>query len=222
LAAPNGAEDLGYIPPPHRDGNELSVGYVGHLYEGRGTDLIFKLASACPWAQFHIVGGADEDIKQWQGRSAQLQNLHLHGFIPPSRVEEFRRRCDVLLAPYQREVYSSSFRNQASYMSPLKLFEYMASGRAIICSDLPVLHEILTHGETALFCSPEDVNNWIEALEKLRGNPELRWTLGTNARARFMSSFTRGSRVVKILRWEALGKRPTGIEGTQDVMMASR
>jgi glycosyltransferase involved in cell wall biosynthesis len=201
LAAPNGAEDLGFVPPPNLNGAEIDVGYVGHLYQGRGIELILHMARACPWARFHIVGGSDDDIRSWTERTAHLNNLLLHGFVPPAEVETFRRNCDVLLAPYQKEVYGSTYRDQADYMSPLKLFEYMASGRAIICSNLPALHEILTGGETTIFCEPEDPHAWVSALEQLRRDSDLRRRLGNNARERFITTFTRHGRATRVLKW---------------------
>jgi glycosyltransferase involved in cell wall biosynthesis len=199
LAAPNGAEDPGYSMPPSQGSEGLSVGYIGHLYRGRGIELIVQIASATPWAQFHIIGGLETDIEYWRAHCVHLRNVILHGFVQPAEVEHLRRACDVLLAPYQRETYDDKSRDQAVYMSPLKVFEYMATGRAIICSDLPALHEILDAWETAIFCDPENADEWIAALEQLRSNSELRDRLGKKAREAFINSFTRTARARRVL-----------------------
>ena len=200
LAAPNGAEDLGYIPAAaSRNGIRLQVGYVGHLYGGRGIELIMHMVRACPWADFHLVGGTDEDLKIWRSRFQGFSNVTLHGFVPPFMAERYRQLCDVLVAPYQRETLTRSRRNQAGYMSPLKLFEYMASGRAILCSDLPVLHEIVQEGMTALLCDPDKPEEWASALQRLKVDPDLRRYLSENARTAFLRDFTRTARATKVL-----------------------
>jgi glycosyltransferase involved in cell wall biosynthesis len=61
------------------------------------------------------------------------------------------------------------------------MFEYMAAGRAILSSDLPVIHEVLDE-TTAVFCPPEDLSAWQRALSDLRENPEYCQALGQNAR----------------------------------------
>ena len=68
---------------------------------------------------------------------------------------------DIHLAPYQLSVPT------VKWMSPLKIFEYMAARRPIIASDLPVLREILTHGRNALLVPPENVAAWEGAIRFL-------------------------------------------------------
>ena len=46
--------------------------------------------------------------------------------------------------------------NLADWISPLKMFEYMAQGKAIVASDLPMLREVLRNGENALLCDSDD------------------------------------------------------------------
>jgi glycosyltransferase involved in cell wall biosynthesis len=63
----------------------------------------------------------------------------------------------------------------------MKMFEYMAAGRAIISSDLKVIHEVLDEN-SAIFCPPEDINAWLTAINLLREKPDLRIKLGKSAR----------------------------------------
>jgi glycosyltransferase involved in cell wall biosynthesis len=211
LAAPNGAEDPGGVRPfGAHNGDRLRIGYVGHLYPGRGIDLIFDIARACPWADFHLVGGREEDLSHWRAQLGGQSNVILHGYVPPAAAEQYRQDCDVLLAPYQRESLTMRRQNQTGYMSPLKLFEYMASGRAILCADLPVLHEIVSDGSTALLCDPDKSEVWIEALERLRDNPSLREKLGINARSDFLLHFTRTARANRILAGISIDSQDKG------------
>jgi glycosyltransferase involved in cell wall biosynthesis len=63
----------------------------------------------------------------------------------------------------------------------LKAFEYMAAGRAILASDLPVLHEVL-HPKNAVLLPPDDVDAWNAALRAIRRDGKRRASLGGRAR----------------------------------------
>jgi glycosyltransferase involved in cell wall biosynthesis len=63
----------------------------------------------------------------------------------------------------------------------MKMFEYMASGRPIISSHLPVLMEVLNHESNALLVDPEDRSEWLTTVELLKQDEQLRLILGENA-----------------------------------------
>jgi glycosyltransferase involved in cell wall biosynthesis len=69
------------------------------------------------------------------------------------------------------------------YTSPLKLFEYLAAGRAIIASDLPALREVLTHDVTAWLVPPGDAAALAGALGTLARDSARRQRFGEAARA---------------------------------------
>jgi glycosyltransferase involved in cell wall biosynthesis len=70
-----------------------------------------------------------------------------------------------------------------AYASPLKLFEYMALGCAIVAPDTANIREILTHEESALLFAPGDAASFSAALKRLIADPDLRKRLGASARA---------------------------------------
>jgi glycosyltransferase involved in cell wall biosynthesis len=179
--------------------DRMQVGYVGQLYPGKGIEVIVPLAEACPWADFHVIGGSVSAVARWK-QSRIPQNLRFHGHLPPGQLDAYRRGFDALLAPYQPIVTSSGGGDVAAWMSPLKIFEYMAAARPILCSDLPVLREILQHGRNALLCPPDDVPSWTEALQSLRNDPELAGRLGTTAQYDFEAEYTWDARARKVLR----------------------
>jgi len=177
----------------------FQVGYVGHLYQGRGIEIICLLAHRLPQMDFHVVGGMDEDIARWQ-QTGTVPNLYFHGFVRPSDIPCYFDKFDVLLAPYQKKVMSvGGKKDNAPWMSPLKLFEYMASGKAIVCSDLPVLREILTHSEDALLIPPEDIEAWVRALRILQKDSELREMLAISAKEKFLARHTWEKRAGEVL-----------------------
>ena len=151
------------------------AGYVGHLYPGRGVEQILELAIQLPETHFLFVGGAPSDIaeRKQQAENAGLNNVEFAGFVANSELPTYYSACDTLLMPYQHEVSVSGGGNTASYMSPMKMFEYMATGRTIIASDLPVLREVLDESNAAL-CNPDDISDWRDAL--LRAKTDLAWS----------------------------------------------
>ena len=183
---------------PGRPGGVLQVGYTGHLYSGRGIEVIIALASAMPDVDFHIVGGTDADVAKWRAVCLD-HNLFFHGYVAPGEVAQHCAHFDVLLAPYQDRVATVGGRNTVRWMSPLKVFEYMALGKAMICSDLPVLHEVLTDQVNALLVPPADHDAWAQALSLLKENPELRARLGNAAKDEFMAHYTWEKRAAAVL-----------------------
>jgi glycosyltransferase involved in cell wall biosynthesis len=154
---------------------------TGHLYAGRGVDLFLSLAVKFPQASFVWVGGRPAEVETWKERAARLANVTFTGFVPNERIPLYQSAADVLLMPYQRTVATSSGGNTAEIASPMKMFEYMAAGRAILSSDLPVLHEVLDE-TMAIFCPLEDARAWESALGGLLGDESRQKVLGKCAR----------------------------------------
>jgi glycosyltransferase involved in cell wall biosynthesis len=93
----------------------------------------------------------------------------------------YQAACDALLMPYQRRVAASSGGDIARYLSPMKVFEYMAAGRPILSSDLPVLKEILSP-QNALLLPAQDTPAWAAALQTLQTDPDRGRLLAEQAR----------------------------------------
>lgn len=201
LVARNAADEPGEVealdlPPPAR----LRVGYIGHLYPGKGMERIAEMAPRCPWASFHVVGGTEADLAYWQRETKGCENLYFYGHRPHAETARYRQSMDVLLAPYQEQIGSVGGGDiDARTMSPIKLFEYMAAGRAILASDLPAIREILTDRVDARLCPAEDTPSWVEALEELRSQPALQEALGRAAQAAFRARYTWRARAKAVL-----------------------
>ena len=126
--------------------------YVGHLYQDRGIKEILYAAKKMPDVTFVIVGGHKSDIDYWENEiiSLGLKNINLVGFVENKHVPTYQWMADVLLMPYSHSCRTSE------WMSPLKLFEYMASGRAVIASRMKVFEGILRHTENAYLVKADD------------------------------------------------------------------
>ena len=181
--------------------SKFNVGYVGHLYHGRGIDLILELAKELPQMFFHIAGGNEADISRVRNESKNLKNVKIYGFITPNNTEKFRQKMNVLLAPYQFKVgLDSGSMTTEKWMSPLKIFEYMASGRVIICSDIPVLREVLVNNYNCILCHPKKVFEWKKSILSVYENKDLFNKLSNNSRFDFLESYSWKSRAESILK----------------------
>jgi glycosyltransferase involved in cell wall biosynthesis len=202
IVAHDGADDPGVGEQRRFEGRNYKIraGYVGHLYPGKGMEIVSELARRCPWANFHVVGGMARDIDEWRKALKAMDNVELHGFVPPREVPGYLRAMDVLLAPYQRSVSPYGWgADIAPWMSPLKLFEYMAVGGAIVCSDLAPLREVMEHEVNALMCDPTSIDSWVKALERLTEDLSLRSTLSKSARAQFEAHHSWSARADHVL-----------------------
>ncbi|MBN2386579.1 MAG: glycosyltransferase family 4 protein [Anaerolineales bacterium] len=193
ILAPNGVdlERFSALPGPRSARRQLglpekpTVACTGHLYAGRGADLFLELACSFPQANFLWVGGRPQEVTAWQARSGSLglQNVTFTGFVSNNCLPLYQAAADILLMPYGRVIaISSGMGHSARVASPMKMFEYMASGRAILTSDLPVIREVLDE-TTAVFCPPEEFEAWREALNALLADQTRRQALGRRARA---------------------------------------
>jgi len=178
----------------------LQIGYVGNLYTGKGMSVIAEVAPRMPALDFHVVGGAEDDIAEWKQR-VEAENVIFHGFVNQSEVPRYMEALDICLLPNQRTVavYGSEDSDIGRYTSPLKMFEYMSHGKPIIASDLPVLREVLTDDKNAMLCDPDDPEGWKRALRHLEKNTSLRQRLGKQARSDFEECYTWRARAQHIL-----------------------
>ena len=162
--------------------------YVGQLYHGRGIEIVISPAEmlgdynfGCGWKR----KGCDQLLKKSRA------NLHFYGFIDHSQIPYILKASDCLLMPYQKIVsvgYAGS--DTASWMSPMKMFEFMSSGVPFISSDLPVLREILVHEKNCLLVPPDDLKSWKQSVIKIMSGKGLAKRIATNARQEFLEKYT--------------------------------
>jgi glycosyltransferase involved in cell wall biosynthesis len=160
----------------------FTIGYAGHLYPWKGVDLVIEAVAALQDTRGLIVGGHEKepDLARVKAFAAQLNcgsRVTFTGLIPPAEVAARLRGVDVLTLPNPRSAISSEF------TSPLKLFEYMASGRPIVASDLPSLREVLRHEENALLVEPGNPQALVAGIQRIKDDAALGRRLAAQALA---------------------------------------
>jgi len=191
VIAPDGVDDSRYTSLPDAATARRELGlkevptavYTGGFYQGRGLELLLELAKDYPAVQFLWVGGKPEAVAAWQAilKNQDIENIRLTGFVSNEELPLYQAAADVLLMPFGKTVSTSSGSNTADVCSPLKMFEYMAAGRAILTSDLPVLREVLNE-KNACFYAIEEYQDLKSRFETLLNDSELRAALAGQAK----------------------------------------
>ncbi len=208
VIAPNGVDLERYasLPDPVEARRQLGLPEAPtavctrHLYAGRGADLFLTLAESLPAVRFLWVGGRSQDVETWRGLAVErgLDNVSFTGFIPNRDLPLYQAAAEVLLMPYSRSIFGSSgSADSAAIASPMKMFEYMAAGRPILTSDLPVIREVLNEANAA-FARPDDALEWRSALENLLADRQRRSRLARQA-GRDVEKYTWGMRARRAL-----------------------
>ncbi|MFC6835093.1 glycosyltransferase family 4 protein [Halomarina ordinaria] len=151
---------------------EKFVMYTGHLYPRKGVQFLAEVAREIQGTVL-VVGGYQEDIDRIQSQVPTTDNLEFTGFVEPSRIHTYQLSADVLVAPYTREAWMPS---------PLKLFEYMATGNPIVASSIPTIEEVLTHERNGLLVPPGDADQLGDEINRLLDDRELASEIAATAR----------------------------------------
>lgn len=214
VLARDGADEAAECRPRDLPGtNQFRCGYIGNLYQGKGAELMAPLASRCPNVDFHVFGGQENEVALLREKEEvrKCKNLFYHGFIEPGRTEEARAACDILVAPYQPKVFVSGGKISAvNWMSPLKLFEYMASGKTVLTSDLPVLKEFMRDGENAILLPPQEIDAWVAAINWTQTHREEADQIAQNGKREFLERYSWNARARMLS--EEFG--PSRLDGT--------
>jgi glycosyltransferase involved in cell wall biosynthesis len=181
------AHDAADIPPAVPAGAKKTkrplLGYSGHLYPGKGMETIAELAQSRPDWDFLVIGGRPEDVACWRAATSSLANLEITGMIPHADVPARLSGADVLLAPYGTSVMVSDMKSDVSkWMSPLKLFEYMALAKPMVVSDLPVIREIVRDGDNGRLAAPGDTKEWERIISEVLVDRKAAAAMGKSAR----------------------------------------
>lgn len=174
--------------------------YLGSLHPWKGVDtLVRAMAHVKQPAELHIVGGNAARIGELRALADEfdvIRRVMFHGPVEPGRRFEYIHRADICLLPLTDTGLGGR------YTSPLKLFEYMAAGKAIVVSDLPSMHQVLTPEQNALLVPSGEPEAFAQAIDRLLMDKALKTRLGDAAKSR-AQSFSWRARSETVLRFIA-------------------
>jgi len=183
------------------------IGYTGKFKTmgmDKGiSDILKALTKLKDDILFVAVGGSQAEIDYYR---KQVQELNLGNkvifkeHVSQDELAIFQKSCDLLLMPFpDKEHY-------AKFMSPLKMFEYMASNRPIIATDLPTIKEVLKHLNSeqgnAVLVKPDNPEDLAKGIKELLNNKELSERISNKA-LKDVKEYTWERRVERIVEFIA-------------------
>lgn len=175
------------------------VAYAGGLGAWKGVDLLLRAVAMVPQARLEVLGGrpGSGDWRRLEALARELglgQRLTMRPQAGQEAVRELLGRAAVAVWPG-----SGRQRIAAEFTSPLKLFEYLAAGCAVVAPDLPAARAVLTGGENAVLFASDDPQALAQALAGLLATPDLARALGRAGRD-LARSYTWDARADVLLR----------------------
>ena len=194
------AADSGNIRPPQdsQGRDRFVLSFVGSFKPWHGADFLLSVFEEFhklqPSSRLLLIG--DGPLKSELQEKARLAGLEkavvFTGIVPHEEIRRYLATVDVALAPYPR---LDNF-----YYSPLKLFEYMAAGRAVVASNDGQISQFIRHRVTGLLYEPGNRAELLNCLCELWKDAALREELGRNAR-KASEAFTWERNATRVLEW---------------------
>jgi glycosyltransferase involved in cell wall biosynthesis len=169
--------------------------HAGQLYPGRGIEETIEAVSGIQGALLLLVGGQAEDIarlREWAQSRGFDHCVRFVGQVPNDQVPTYLWAADVLVMPY------TSRTRTAPFMSPLKMFEYMAAGRPIVATDFPSVREVLQDRHSAILVPPDEIGPLREGIQLALLEKDQAAKIAENAR-REVRKYEWGQRAHRIL-----------------------
>jgi glycosyltransferase involved in cell wall biosynthesis len=156
-----------------------TLGFLGFVRAWHGLDQVIDAMAADPMALDLVIAGDGPilpDLRAQAERLGLAARVRFTGLVPPEQVPALVTGFAIALQPQVTD-----------YASPLKLFDYMAAGCAIVAPDQPNIREILVHDSNALLFDASQPGAMWAAITRLAGDQSLRARLGAAARAQALT-----------------------------------
>ncbi|MEH2011842.1 glycosyltransferase family 4 protein [Nostoc sp.] len=178
-----------------RDENQNLVVYAGALQQFKGIDVLIDVANEMPNVQFACAGGKPAEVEYYQQlvKEKQVDNIKFLGYVLHNELASLLQAADVLAHPHCSG-------KAATFTSPLKLFDYFASGTPIVATEIPSLVEFQDTQSITAWCEPDNPSKFVECLKQvLETHP--RKVEGYPDSIEFVKQFSWENRAAKILSY---------------------
>ncbi|MEG3859292.1 glycosyltransferase family 4 protein [Microcoleus sp. herbarium12] len=175
------------------DDRQYLAVYGGGLYPFKGVDMLVEVARELPEVEFAIAGGDSSQVTAYQqlAKSKQINNIKFLGYLPQNQLASLLQAADVLVHPH-------CLTEAATFTSPLKFFDYMASGTPIVATEIPSLLEFKSGNIAATWCTPDNPQQFAQSIQvSLTKYP--RKVEGYSETIDFVKQFSWENRIERIL-----------------------
>jgi len=136
--------------------------YTGHLFGWKGVETLAEAAKLLGGGYLvFFIGGTEKDVSDFKRRYGHISNIRILGHRPHKEIPIWQKAADALVLPNTAKEAISAY-----YTSPMKLFEYMASLRPVVASDIPSIREIVDE-TCAVMVKPDDAEALAEAIRSV-------------------------------------------------------
>lgn len=165
--------------------------YIGGLYASRGIKEVV-LAMKEVDGHLHLAGSFDDPILQAElEASSAWKKVTFYGQVGRTQIQEIVQKSTVgIVTLHPTPSYKEAY--------PIKMFEYMAAGCAVLASDFPLYKSLLQEETCGRFVDPEDVREIAQALNDFISNPTQTLAMGQAARKRFETKYSWQQEALKL------------------------
>ena len=158
--------------------DKKTVLYIGHFYRWKGIYTLIDASSHIQNAQVVLIGGTDTDYNEVSDyvKRCDINNISLHKFVPHNEIIKFIKSADILVLPNTAKEERS-----LKYTTPIKLFEYMASGVPIVASKIMSFQNYLEENVNAIMFEPDNAKDLTDKVNNLLNSPGLIERISQNA-----------------------------------------
>jgi len=153
---------------------KLVLGFTGFIRPWHGLDRVVELLHTYNDMDMHLLivgeGPARNEIESAAKKLGVSDRITITGLVERADVAKYLAAFDIALQP-----------DVVAYASPLKMFEYLALGHAIVAPDTKNIREILSHNVNAILFDVDNQNAFNDAIERLCKDEELRKKMGAAA-----------------------------------------
>lgn len=154
--------------------DRVVLGFTGFVREWHGLERVVHIVARNPGERHLLIvgdGPARASIERLAAALDLTSRVTITGVVDRERVADYVAAFDIALQP-----------DVVPYASPLKLFEYLGLGRAVVAPDTENIREVLRHEHDALLFDPQEDDGFADAVERLCRDEALRRDIAANAR----------------------------------------
>ena len=140
--------------------------YVGSFFKGKGLELIIDVSKKMPHIKFYLYGKSTPYFER--KKKYFSKNVIFGGYQPYNKIPNLLSKHKVCLMPYARKTFINADNiSNEKYISPLKMFDYLSSGKVLVASKLEAYKHLLHDRKNCFLVNPDKAGDWVKTLNQI-------------------------------------------------------